>query len=111
MKFKSLLFAVLTFTANAKAEEYSNVSVVDDISVTNSLVRVRMENMKATSQCSGQNQQWYALDPNSPLFSEKYSALLAAKATKESVFVQILGCVENYGKIVVVYLCENTQCT
>ena len=110
MKFRKLLLSLGLVSLPAIAEEYSNVSTIADISITDYVVSVRLENMKVTNQCSGQRHEWYALDPNGPFFPEKYSALLSANAMKESIFFQINGCASDFGKITVVYLCENTQC-
>jgi len=77
-------FIASVIASPAIAESYSEISSIKHITLGGDVVRIRLNTMKDITGCS--NTYWYALNLSEPFAKEKYSALLAAKATKEKVF-------------------------
>ena len=106
------LLGLLAVTSSQAQSAYSAAGTIKNMTVGIDMARIELSsntgNAALFTSCSS-DRQWYYLDLASitPGTKEMFATLLAAKASGQPIFVQALGCVGSYSKIVHVYACSN----
>lgn len=110
MKKIILALVAIFLVHNVQAASYTVVTEIKAMTIGDTGVRVKLKTMGKYENCS--EDRWYFLDTNTKNFNTMYSGLLSHKASREKVFLQLIGCdsSKKYPKISHVYLCDTTWC-
>lgn len=109
LKFRNLIIGLGLISPLSYAASYTAPSLVTNMSVGKDMARVKTANISASEGCA--KSEWYILDFNTNASAEMYSMLLAAKASRQKVHFQLIGCHMDYPKVSHVYNCDNANCS
>ncbi len=99
---KCILLIALLFSAEVLASSNNPPGQITDLTIGGNWIRVRTTAMTNGEQCASDS--FFRLEFTDDPSKAMYSAILTAKATGESIFFLLSGCIGNYPRITHVYL-------
>jgi len=107
------IFLLILLISSVHAESFTEVTKIRGFTSDGTFVRVVLDDMLEAEGCKNQN--YYYLDASSDPGKIMLQILLAAKAHKQKVSIQIDGCKEvedrEYPVVTHVYLCDTEYCS
>lgn len=103
---KYVVFFLMAFMATyVGAVTKTGIYTIQNMTIGPDYARVSLDKMSEAENCT--SSQFYYLDLSK---KEMFSALLAAKLSKQPLYLQLIGCKNNHPEITHIYICEEKNC-